>query len=85
MLAGYRGPEEAGHQVRVKASPNEGKPSMRRELGKTRTWRKKRVVAGAGVLAAAAALGVAAFAPAATAQPATSAQKAGYEIGRAHV
>jgi aldose 1-epimerase len=78
MLAGYRGPEEAGHQVRVKASPNEGKPSMRRELGKTRTWRKKRVVAGAGVLAAAAALGVAAFAPAATAQPATSAQKAGY-------
>ena len=78
MLAGHRGPIEAGQQDPAKASPNEGKPSMRRELVKIRTWRKKKIAAGAGVLAAAAALGVAAIAPSAAAQPATTAQKAGY-------
>jgi aldose 1-epimerase len=51
---------------------------MRRELVKIRTWRKKKIAAGAGVLVAAAALGVAAIAPSAAAQPATTAQKAGY-------
>ena len=50
MLAGHRGPIEAGQQDRAKASPNEGKPSMRTKLAKTGTWRDKRppLIVGAG-------------------------------------
>jgi len=80
MLAGHRGPIEAGQQDPAKASPNEGKPSMRTKLAKIGTWRHKRppLMAGAGILAAATAIGVAAaVAPSATAQPATAQAKAG--------
>jgi aldose 1-epimerase len=80
MLAGHRGPIEAGQQDPAKASPNEGKPSMRTKLAKIGTWRPKRppLIAGAGILAAATAIGVAAaVAPSATAQPATAQAKAG--------
>jgi aldose 1-epimerase len=81
MLAGHRGPIEAGQQDPAKAAPNEGKPSMRTKLTKIGTWRNRRppLIAGAGILAAATALGVAAaVAPSATAQPATAQAKAGY-------
>ena len=80
MLAGHRGPIEAGQQDPAKATPNEGKPSMPALLAKKiGTWRSKRppLIAGAGILAAATAIGVtAALAPssaarAATAQPVT--------------
>ena len=77
MLAGHRGPIEAGQQDPVKATPNEGKPSMRTKIG---TWRHKRppLIAGAGILAAATAIGVAAaVAPSATAQPVTNQVKSG--------
>jgi len=80
MLAGYRGPIEAGQQDPAKAAPNEGKPSMRTKLTKIGTWRHRKppLIAGAGILAVATALGVAAAvapssaARAATAQPATA-------------
>ena len=80
MLAGHRGPIEAGQQDPAKASPNEGKPSMRTKLAQIGTWRHKRppLIAGAGILAAATAIGVAAaVAPSAAAQPATAQAKAG--------
>jgi aldose 1-epimerase len=72
ILAGHRGPIEAGQQDQAKASPNEGKPFMRTKLTKMNTWRTKKppLIAGAGILAATTALGVAAVvAPSATAQP----------------
>ena len=81
MLAGHRGPIEAGQQDPAKAAPNEGKPSMRTKLTKIGTWRNRRppLIAGVGILAAATALGVAAaVAPSATAQPASAQAKAGY-------
>jgi aldose 1-epimerase len=74
VLAGHRGPIEAGQQNRMKATPNEGKPSMRTRM---RTWARKRPIrTGAGILilAAASAVGVAAIAPAATAQSAGTAR-----------
>jgi aldose 1-epimerase len=69
MLAGHWGPIEVGQHHPVKASPNEGKPSMKRPPIRT----------GAGILilAAASALGVAAVAPSASAQPASAQAKAG--------
>jgi aldose 1-epimerase len=86
MLAGHRGPIEAGQQDPAKATPNEGKPSMPALLAKKiGTWRSKRppLIAGAGILAAATAIGVtAALAPssaarAATAQPVTGQMNTG--------
>jgi aldose 1-epimerase len=80
MLAGHRGPIEAGQQDQAKATPNEGKPSMRAKLAKIGTWRCKKppLIAGAGILAAATAIGVAAaVAPSATAQPVTNQVKSG--------
>src|SRR5487761_574459 len=82
ILAGHRGPIEAGQQDQAKASPNEGKPFMRTKLTKMNAWRTKKskkppLIAGAGLLAAATALGVAAVvAPSATAQPVTGQAKA---------
>ena len=80
MLAGRRGPIEAGQLDQPKASPNEGKPCMPAMLTKFRSWRNHRppLVVGVGVLAAATALGVAAaVAPSATAQPVSGQDKAG--------
>jgi aldose 1-epimerase len=78
MLAGHRGPIEAGQHRTAKASPNEGKPSMPAMLTKMNTrWMKKppvRTRVGIVILAAAAAVGVAAIAPSASAQPAAQAK-----------
>src|SRR5487761_67328 len=83
ILAGHRGPIEAGQQDQAKASPNEGKPFMRTKLTKMNAWRTKKskkppLIAGAGLLAAATALGGAAVGvPSAPAQPVTGQAKAG--------